>query len=78
MGSQEVTEVLKREISHLPSILRNVLILRDVDELSSAEVADRLKISASAVKSRLLRARRQLRACLEKHGGKAGIATLTA
>ena len=78
LGSKEMSEVLQREIRRLPPLLRHVLILRDVEELSSAEVASRLSISTSAVKSRLLRARRQLRGCLERHGGRAGIATLTA
>lgn len=78
LGSKELSEVLQREIRRLPPLLRNVLILRDVEELSSAEVASRLRISTSAVKSRLLRARLQLRDCLERHGGRAGIATLTA
>ena len=78
LGSKEMSEVLQREIRRLPPLLRHVLILRDVEELSSAEVASRLRISTSAVKSRLLRARRQLRDCLERHGGRAGIATLTA
>ena len=78
LGNRELSEVLQREIRRLPPLLRDVLILRDVEELSSAEVASRLSLSTSAVKSRLLRARRLLRDCLEKHGGRAGIATLTA
>ena len=78
LGSKEISELLKTEISRLPPILRNVLILRDVEELSSAEVADRLSISTPAVKSRLLRARIELRTRLEKHSGRAGAATLTA
>jgi len=78
LGSKQMSEVLQREIRRLPPLLRHVLILRDLEEMSLAEVASRLHISTSAVKSRLFRARRQLRDCLEKHGGRAGIATLTA
>ena len=78
LGTQELSEVLQREIRRLPPLLRDVLILRDVEQLSAAEVASRLNLSTSAVKSRLLRARRLLRDCLERHGGRAGIATLTA
>ena len=73
LGNQELSEVLKLEIRRLPALLRNVLIMRDVEELSSAEVANRLSISTSAVKSRLLRARRQLRESIEKHGGVPGL-----
>jgi RNA polymerase sigma-70 factor (ECF subfamily) len=78
LGGKELSEVLQREIRRLPSILRDVLILRDVQEFSSAETASRLSISVSAVKSRLLRARVELRNRLEKHCGRAGAATLTA
>jgi RNA polymerase sigma-70 factor (ECF subfamily) len=78
LGNKELSDVLQREIRRLPPLLRDVLVLRDVEELSSEEVAGRLNISTSAVKSRLLRARRLLRDCLEKHGGRAGMATLTA
>ena len=41
----------------LPLIYREVLILKDVQEYSSPEVADKLGISIQAVKSRLHRAR---------------------
>lgn len=78
LGNKELSDVLQREIRRLPPLLRDVLVLRDVEELSSEEVAGRLNVSTSAVKSRLLRARRLLRDCLEKHGGRAGMATLTA
>jgi RNA polymerase sigma-70 factor, ECF subfamily len=73
-----MSNVLRREIGRLPPLLRNVLVLRDVDELSTAEVADRLGMTVSAVKSRLLRARIELRHRMEKHDGGAGRAALTA
>ena len=78
LGDKELSAVLQREIRRLPPLLRNVLILRDVEELSSAEVAERLNISIAAVKSRLLRARRELRAHMEKHSGRTGAATTMA
>lgn len=78
LGSSELSEVLSREIRRLPPLLRSVLILRDVENLSSAEAADRLGISAPAVKSRLLRARQELRNRLQKHCGRTGVATLMA
>lgn len=76
--NREMSNVLRREIGRLPPLLRNVLVLRDVDELSTAEVADRLGMTVSAVKSRLLRARIELRHRMEKHDGGAGRAALTA
>ena len=78
LGDTELTGIVRREISRLPPILRNVLMLRDVDELSTLEVADRLSISVSAVKSRLLRARAELRTRLEKHCGPAARSAVTA
>ena len=69
LGNLELAGIVRREINSLPAILRNVLMLRDVNELPVAEVAERLNISLSAVKSRLLRARAELRERLEKHHG---------
>ena len=78
LGAAELSEVVGREIRRLPPLLRHVLVLRDMENLSSAEAAQRLGISCSAVKSRLLRARAELRSRLQKHCGRAGAATLTA
>ena len=58
--------ILRKEIRRLPPMLRNVLILRDLDELPMDDVAVRLGISLSAAKSRLLRARIELRQRLDK------------
>lgn len=67
LAGRELGQVLKKEIRKLPPLLRTVLLLRDVDELSTAEVAVRLGLTPSAVKSRLLRARAELRARLGKY-----------
>jgi RNA polymerase sigma factor (sigma-70 family) len=48
-------------IAALPDLYRDVLILRDVEELTAPEVAHQLGISVDAVKSRLHRARGMLR-----------------
>ena len=61
LAEQEMCEMLQREIRRIPPLLRNVLMLRDVEELSMADVAGQLHISVSAAKSRLLRARHELR-----------------
>jgi len=57
----EMISVLKTEIRHIPPILRQVIVLRDVDELPMLQVADHLGITVSAAKSRLLRGRNELR-----------------
>src|SRR5512141_1822027 len=49
--------VLRTEIRRIPPILRNVMMLRDIQELPMADVADQLGITVPAAKSRLLRAR---------------------
>jgi RNA polymerase sigma-70 factor (ECF subfamily) len=60
-SQEEIREILDREIASLEPIYRSVFQLRDVDELSTEETAEALGISIPAVKSRLLRARLQLR-----------------
>ena len=78
LGKLQVGEVLRREIQRIPPLLRNVFLLRDVEELPMQDVANTLGISVAAAKSRLLRARTELRTRLEKHQGRLGAATLTA
>jgi DNA-directed RNA polymerase specialized sigma24 family protein len=51
----------KRNLAALPEIYREVLILRDIDELNIAETSAALEISVAAVKTRLLRARLMVR-----------------
>lgn len=77
LGAREVADVLRREVRRIPPLLRNVFILRDIDELTMPEVAERLGISVAAAKSRLLRARAELRCRMERHCGHLGAATLT-
>ena len=75
---KELSQALKHEIERLPPLLREVLILRDVDQLSTADVAKKLGLTPSAVKSRLLRARVELRTRLEKYRTRAELVTHTA
>lgn len=74
----ELRQVLRQEIARIPPLLRDVFLLRDVEELPMPDVASRLGISVAAAKSRLLRARLELRARMRKHCGMLGAATLTA
>jgi len=57
----EMREILDKAIKSLKPIFRVVFILRDVEELSTEETAEALGLSIPAVKSRLLRARLELR-----------------
>jgi RNA polymerase sigma-70 factor, ECF subfamily len=51
----------------LPPGFRTVFVLRDVEGLSTEETAEMLGLSIPAVKSRLLRARLQLRDRLTRY-----------
>lgn len=62
----ELQGALRRGLEQLSPEYRSVFWLRDVEGLSNQEVADLLKLSLPAVKSRLLRARLQLREQLAK------------
>ena len=57
----ELKDILTRTIQGLPQGFRTVFVLRDVEGLSTEETAEALDLSIPAVKSRLLRARLQLR-----------------
>jgi RNA polymerase sigma-70 factor, ECF subfamily len=78
LGSKELSVVLSQEIRRIPPMLRSVFMLRDVDQLPMPAVAEKLGISVAAAKSRLLRARAEMRFRLQKHCGTMGPATLTA
>jgi RNA polymerase sigma-70 factor (ECF subfamily) len=61
---KELRTALERAISDLKPIYRDVLVLRDIEHLSVAETAEMLNISEASVKTRLLRARMQVRDAL--------------
>ena len=61
---KELREALQRALDSLPVKYREVLILRDIQHLSIAETAQVLGIGAGNVKTRLLRARLQMRDAL--------------
>lgn len=70
---RETDEILTKALADLPDEYRVVFVLRDVDDLSNAEVAEILGLSVPAVKSRLHRSRLWLRDRLagifrERHG----------
>ena len=58
---EELGEILDSAIQSLEPPYRSVFVLRDIEELSTEETAEALGLSIPAVKSRLLRARLQLR-----------------
>ena len=66
-NQEELRDILSRTIQGLPPTFRTVFVLRDVEGLSTEETAEALELSVPAVKSRLLRARLQLRERLNRY-----------
>lgn len=67
--SQETQEQLELAINTLTPALRAAFVLRDLHGLSTRETAEVLDISESAVKTRLLRARLELRERMSNYFG---------
>ncbi len=59
--AKETRAVLEGAVDELPAQYRSVLVLRDVEGMSTAETADTLGLSLEAVKTRLHRAHAMLR-----------------
>jgi RNA polymerase sigma-70 factor (ECF subfamily) len=66
-ASAQIGTALEHAIRELEPLYREVLLLRDVEGLTAPEVANVLDVSVDAVKSRLHRARAQVRARLEPY-----------
>jgi RNA polymerase sigma-70 factor (ECF subfamily) len=69
----EMRELVRNCIDELPEAYRTVLVLRDIQEMETEEVARHLGVTANAVKIRLHRARQALRALLDPHMHGAGV-----
>jgi len=67
LGYAQLRQVLVFEMGRIPSLMRNVMLLRDIQGLPMCDVAGRLGISVSAAKSRLVRARGELRVRMARH-----------
>jgi RNA polymerase sigma-70 factor (ECF subfamily) len=65
--ASELTRRLDAAIARLAEPLRSAFVLRDIEQLSTSEVAQTLDVSESAVKMRLARARQALRVDLKEY-----------
>lgn len=65
---REAAEAVRRAVAALPPELREVVLMKEFEELTFQEIADALEIPLSTVKSRLYTALRQLRLRLGKFG----------
>jgi RNA polymerase sigma-70 factor (ECF subfamily) len=63
----EMKQVLDRAISELPENYKSVLLMRDVEELSTLETAQVLDLTQDVVKTRLHRARLAVRQKLDEY-----------
>jgi RNA polymerase sigma-70 factor (ECF subfamily) len=61
----ELLAVVDRAIAELPAVYRPVVLLRDLEELTTEETAEILDLSTDVVKTRLHRGRRALREKLD-------------
>ena len=61
LAGAEMQQMLERLIAGLPEELRHPLELSTVQELNSAEIAEVMKIPEGSVRTRLFRARKQLK-----------------
>ncbi len=59
---------MRKAVGALPPELREVIVLKEFEDLTFQEIADTLQIPLSTVKSRLYTALKQLRMKLEKYG----------
>ena len=64
--SKQRAEAVRRAVASLPQELREVVLMKEFEELTFQEIADALQIPLSTVKSRLYTALKQLRLKLEK------------
>ncbi len=64
---KETGALVRKCIERLPPMYRTVLLLRDIEELSTEETARHLEVTPNAVKVRLHRARQALRGLLDPY-----------
>jgi len=69
MEDAELRKVLKRCIEALTPEFREVIVLRDMQDMSYEEVSNVLKVRAGTVKSRLFRARDAVKECVKRRLG---------
>ena len=69
LARAQLNHLLERLVDRLPETYRSVLVLREVQQLSTSEVAEVLELTPENVKQRLSRAKAMLRDALEQRTG---------
>jgi RNA polymerase sigma-70 factor (ECF subfamily) len=67
--TSQLSRTVEDEIARLPEMYRSVLMLREIEGLSTAETAEALDLPEDVIKTRLHRARTTLRDNLYRHAG---------
>jgi len=69
-GDSEREEVLllRKAIAQLPEILRSIVVMKSIDEMSYADISDVTGINEQTLKNRMFRARKILAENLKKMG----------
>lgn len=68
-AASQMRQLVEEEINRLPEGYRTVLVMREVEGLSTSETADCLQVHEDVVKTRLHRARAMLRESLFRRAG---------
>jgi RNA polymerase sigma-70 factor (ECF subfamily) len=63
--NQDIPRLVRKAIDRLPDKLKVPLLLRDIEGLSYKEIADQLECEVGTIKSRIFRARENLKIILE-------------
>jgi RNA polymerase sigma-70 factor, ECF subfamily len=66
LESRDSREMVRRCIERLPEKYREVILLRDIEELDTCEAARLLSVTANTIKVRLHRARQALKTLIER------------
>src|SRR5262249_35639981 len=69
--STQVTNAVRRAVNSLPLELRQIVVMKEFEELTFKEIADTLDLPLSTVKSRLYTALKQLQMKLQRFGREA-------
>jgi RNA polymerase sigma-70 factor (ECF subfamily) len=70
--TRQRTEIVRRAVNALPTELRQVIVMKEFEELTFQEIADALELPLSTVKSRLYTALRQLQMRLKSMASEVG------
>ena len=69
LEQQDRVQLLREAMSSLPETLRTAVLMRDIQELSYQEIADKLRLPEGTVKSRINRGRTELARQIRKLRG---------